>query len=129
MHPFRAVVQVPVPSREYVRACKLEALSTRRGRFTRVTLPDGFVQTFVGALGKTEGVRNALEAKARGDRSEAPPPAEHSAALILAMGARCTTCTHSRALHEGGRGACVHLTRKGAGLCDCRAFAGRETRP
>jgi hypothetical protein len=129
MHPFRTTLQVPAPSREYLRGCKLEALSTRRGRLTRVTLPDGFVVTFVGAVGKTDGVRNALAQRARGYRSEAPPASERSAALILAMGARCTSCTHSRALHEGGKGACAHLTRKGARLCDCRAFVGQETRP
>jgi hypothetical protein len=121
MHPFRAFLETRTPSRSYLRTCTLEALSTRRGRFTRVRLPDGFVITFVGAVGKTEAVRNALEQQARGATSEAAM-LERSAALILALGARCTNCTHSRGLHEGGSGACAHLSRRGARLCDCRAF-------
>ena len=58
--PFDAELREPKPSAAYLRQCRVEALSTRRGRFTKVTLPDGRSITFVGPASKTEAVRNAL---------------------------------------------------------------------
>jgi hypothetical protein len=125
--PFRAVLRVPAPSRDFVSRSHVERQRKGRGAITRVRLPDGYVVSFVGAVGKIEAIRNALEAQGRGDPSEAPPELElrpEPVARILERAVRCTSCTHSRALHEGGRGACAHLSRKGSRLCDCRAFEG-----
>ena len=58
--PFSAELREPKPSPAFLRQCRLKAISTRRGRFTKVTLPDGRSMTFVGPATKTEAVRNAL---------------------------------------------------------------------
>jgi hypothetical protein len=58
--PFSAELREPKPSAEYLRGCRVEAVRTKRGRFTKVTLPDGRSMTLVGPARKTEAVRNAL---------------------------------------------------------------------
>ena len=123
---------MPAPSRDFVSRSHVERLRKGRSVVTRVHLPDGYVVSFVGALGEIEAIRNALESQGRGDPSEAAPELElrqhEPVARILERAARCTRCAHSRALHEGGRGACAHLSRKGSRLCDCRAFEGLASR-
>lgn len=42
------------------RRAHIERQSTRRGAFTKVTLTNGFAETFVGRLTKAEAVRNAI---------------------------------------------------------------------
>jgi hypothetical protein len=48
----------------------LEMLSTNRGRFTRITLDDGYQLTFVGPCSKREAVRQARQHQAKGTPSE-----------------------------------------------------------
>jgi hypothetical protein len=73
MKPFATVPNASSPDRATVRASKVEAthaLGAGRGRTTRVTLPDGYVVTLVGAVGKTDAVRAAQDIKATGLATE-----------------------------------------------------------
>jgi len=60
MKPFHAVLPKIAVDTETMRKSKVTKVHRGRAVITRVLLPDGYIASFVGAMGKGEAIRNAL---------------------------------------------------------------------